>query len=84
LECAAPVKVLPPFDTCDDESFHGTPPYGQIRHEFEQAGQTIGAMDLQIRAHAFGLDATLVTNHLAPLPARPRPEGHRLASNRSV
>jgi tRNA(fMet)-specific endonuclease VapC len=38
---------------------------GRIRHELEQAGQTIGAMDLLITAHALALAATLVTNNLA-------------------
>ena len=35
------------------------------RHELERAGQTIGAMDLLIAAHALTLAATLVTNNLA-------------------
>jgi tRNA(fMet)-specific endonuclease VapC len=38
---------------------------GPIRHELEQAGQAIGAMDLLIAAHALAITATLVTNNLA-------------------
>ncbi len=38
---------------------------GQIRHELEAKGVTIGSMDLLIAAHALALDATLVSNNLA-------------------
>jgi tRNA(fMet)-specific endonuclease VapC len=38
--------------------------YGRLRARLEQAGQTIGGMDLLIAAHALGLDTTLVTNNL--------------------
>jgi len=41
------------------------PHYGRIRHELEQAGQAIGAIDLLLAAHALALAATLVTNNLA-------------------
>lgn len=35
--------------------------YGQIRAQLEQKGQTIGANDLLIAAHALSIDAVLVT-----------------------
>jgi tRNA(fMet)-specific endonuclease VapC len=63
-EIAALAKVLAPFETYDYAAVHCAPPYGHIRHELEQAGQAIGAMDLLIAVHALGLDATLVSNNL--------------------
>ena len=48
------VPVLP-FDRPADQA------YGQIRAELEKAGQSIGANDLLIAAHAVALGATLVT-----------------------
>ncbi|PZQ96167.1 MAG: VapC toxin family PIN domain ribonuclease [Cereibacter sphaeroides] len=38
--------------------------YGGIRSELEAAGQTIGPNDLLIAAHAYALDAVLVTANL--------------------
>jgi tRNA(fMet)-specific endonuclease VapC len=64
-EIAAVQKILGPFETYDYEAVNCSPHYGRIRHELEQAGETIGAMDLLIAAHALGLDATLVTNNLS-------------------
>lgn len=64
-EIAAVAKILAPFDLYDYAAVGCAPHYGRIRHELEQAGQTIGAMDLLIAAHALSLDATLVTNNLA-------------------
>jgi tRNA(fMet)-specific endonuclease VapC len=64
-ESAAVAKILAPFEIYDYEAVSCAPPYGHIRHELEQAGQTIGAMDLLIAAHALSLEATLVTNNLA-------------------
>jgi len=64
-EIAAVAKILAPFETYDYEAVSCTPHYGHVRHELEQAGQVIGAMDLLIAAHALSLDATLVTNNLA-------------------
>ena len=58
-------KILAPFEIFDYEAVKCAPHYGRIRHELEQAGETIGAMDLLIAAHALGLDATVVTNNLA-------------------
>jgi tRNA(fMet)-specific endonuclease VapC len=63
--CAAVAKILAPFETYDYDAVSCAPHYGHIRHKLEQAGQTIGAMDLVIAAHALGLDAILVTNNLA-------------------
>jgi tRNA(fMet)-specific endonuclease VapC len=64
-ESAAVAKVLAPFETYDYDAVSCAPHYGRIRYELEQTGQTIGAMDLLIAAHALGLNATLVTNNLA-------------------
>ena len=64
-EIAAVEKILAPFESFDYEAVQCAPHYGRIRHELEQAGETIGAMDLLIAAHALGLDATVVTNNLA-------------------
>jgi tRNA(fMet)-specific endonuclease VapC len=64
-ESSAVAKVLAPFETYDYAAVSCATHYGHIRHELEQAGQTIGAMDLLIAAHTLGLDATLVTNNLA-------------------
>jgi tRNA(fMet)-specific endonuclease VapC len=64
-EMAAITKILAPFDLYDYGAVGCAPHYGHLRHELEQAGQTIGAMDLLIAAHALSLDATLVTNNLA-------------------
>jgi tRNA(fMet)-specific endonuclease VapC len=64
-ESSALAKILAPFEIYDYVALGCAPHYGHIRHELEQAGQTIGAMDLPIAAHALSLDATLVTNNLA-------------------
>jgi tRNA(fMet)-specific endonuclease VapC len=64
-ESAAVAKILAPFETYDYSAASCAPHYGHIRHELEQAGQTIGAMDLLIAAHTLSLDATLVTNNRA-------------------
>jgi tRNA(fMet)-specific endonuclease VapC len=64
-EIAAVRKLLTPFEILDYDGATCPPHYGRVRHELEQAGQTIGAMDLLIAAHALALAATLVTNNLA-------------------
>ena len=64
-EMTAVRKLLTPFDIYDYESVTCPPHYGQIRHELEAKGVTIGSMDLLIAAHALALDATLVSNNLA-------------------
>lgn len=64
-EILAVRKILVPFDMLDYEGETCPAHYGRIRYELEQAGQTIGAMDLLIAAHALALGATLVTNNLA-------------------
>lgn len=37
--------------------------YGEIRSQLENRGEVIGAYDMLIAAHAYALDATLVTNN---------------------
>lgn len=64
-EIGAVQKILTPFTILDYDGAACPGHYGRIRHELEEAGQTIGAMDLLIAAHALGLSATLVTNNLA-------------------
>ena len=63
-ESAAVRKLLAPFEVLDYDGATCPPHYGRVRHELEQAGQAIGAMDLLIAAHALALAATLVTNNL--------------------
>ncbi len=63
-EIAAVRKLLAPFEILDYDGVTCPPHYGRVRHELEQAGQAIGAMDLLIAAHALALAATLVTNNL--------------------
>jgi tRNA(fMet)-specific endonuclease VapC len=64
-EIVAVRKILTPFEVFDYNPATCPAHYGRIRHELEHAGQTIGAMDLLIAAHALALAATLVTNNLA-------------------
>lgn len=64
-EMIAVRKLLTPFEVFDYNGTTCPPNYGRVRHELERAGQTIGAMDLLIAAHALALSATLVTNNLA-------------------
>jgi tRNA(fMet)-specific endonuclease VapC len=63
-EISAVRKILTPFEVFDYDGVGCPAHYGRIRHELEQAGQVIGAMDLLIAAHAVALAATLVTNNL--------------------
>jgi tRNA(fMet)-specific endonuclease VapC len=64
-EIAAVRKILTPFEVLDYEGATCPVQYGRVRHELEQAGQPIGAMDLLIAAHVLALGGTLVTNNLA-------------------
>ena len=64
-EITAVRKILTPFEVLDYDGTAYPAHYGRIRYELEQAGQSIGAMDLLIAAHALALAATLVTNNLA-------------------
>jgi tRNA(fMet)-specific endonuclease VapC len=64
-EIAAIQKILAPFELYDYDAVNCPSHYGRVRHELDRLGQTIGAMDLLIAAHALALDATLVTNNLA-------------------
>jgi tRNA(fMet)-specific endonuclease VapC len=63
-EIAAVRKLLTPFEILDYDGVTCPPHYGRVRHERDQAGHPIGAMDLLIAAHAFALGATLVTNNV--------------------
>ncbi len=63
-EIVALRKILTPFELFDYDGANCPAHYGRIRHELEQAGPVIGAMDLLIAAHALALSATLVTNNL--------------------
>ena len=51
-EIEAVRKVLTPFDVFDFDGTLCPAHYGRVRHELEQKGLTIGAMDLPIAAHA--------------------------------
>jgi tRNA(fMet)-specific endonuclease VapC len=62
---AAVRKILTPFEVFDFDGTTCPAHYGRIRHELEESGRAIGAMDLLIAAHALALAATLVTNNLA-------------------
>lgn len=63
-EISAVRKVLVPFDIYDYDCLACPPHYGRIRHELESIGLDIGSMDMLIAAHAFALNATLVSNNL--------------------
>ncbi len=65
IEIAAVRKILTPFEVFDYDGTTCPTYYGRIRHELEESGRAIGAMDLLIAAHALALSATLVTNSLA-------------------
>jgi tRNA(fMet)-specific endonuclease VapC len=64
-EITAVRKLLVPFEIMDYDGTACPPHYGRVRHELEQAGAAIGAMNLLIAAHALALGATLVTHNLA-------------------
>jgi tRNA(fMet)-specific endonuclease VapC len=64
-EIVAVRKLLTPFEVLDYDGATCPPHYGRVRQHLQKAGQTIGAMDLLIAAHALALAATLVTNNLA-------------------
>jgi tRNA(fMet)-specific endonuclease VapC len=56
-EFLIPIEILPFGESA-------TQVYGSIRTLLEKRGNTIGAMDLLIAAHAISLDAVLVTNNV--------------------
>jgi tRNA(fMet)-specific endonuclease VapC len=64
-ESAAVRKLLTPFLAFSFDAVHGATAYGEVRHELEDQGRPIGAMDLLIAAHAKALGAVLVTGNLA-------------------
>lgn len=59
LEAVLDAFDVLPFETPADEA------YGLIRTQLEEAGQTIGAYDLLIAAHALALGCALVTDNEA-------------------
>lgn len=65
LAFAAPLEILP-FD--DQAAVH----YGDIRADLERSGQSIGAMDMLIAAHARSISLTLVTNNTREFARVPR------------
>ena len=62
-EMASVRKILRPFKAFPWDAGDCPWHYAKIRSELENAGQTIGNMDLLIAAHALSLHATLVTNN---------------------
>lgn len=62
-EIAAVRKILVPFDIYDYEAVFCPKHYGQVRHELESKGKTIGSMDMLIAAHAMALNGAIVTNN---------------------
>jgi tRNA(fMet)-specific endonuclease VapC len=69
-EIGAVRKILMPFTSYDFDPTACAVSYGRVRHALESAGQTVGAMDMLIAAHALALSATMVTNdaHFARVP----------------
>ncbi len=64
-EIASVRMILTPFEVLDYDGVSCPAHCGRVRHDLEQSGQTIGAMDLLIAAHVLALAGTLVTNNLA-------------------
>jgi tRNA(fMet)-specific endonuclease VapC len=64
-EITAIHKILAPFESFDFDATLCAEHYGLIRQFLEDAGRTIGAMDLLVASHARALGATLVTNNTA-------------------
>ena len=62
-EIKAVRKILFPFDTYAYDAVICAEHYGCIRYELETSGETIGALDLLIAAHALSLEATMVSNN---------------------
>lgn len=56
-------RVLLPFEKFHFDPVNCVHHYGRIRASLEQAGTTIGPLDLLIAAHALALNATLVTHN---------------------
>ncbi len=54
---------LQPFNIIDYD-FKASVEYGDIRATLERQGNVIGALDMQIAAHARSLNMTLVTNNM--------------------
>jgi tRNA(fMet)-specific endonuclease VapC len=64
-EFCAPLQIAP-FDDLAALA------YGRVRDYLERRGKIIGPMDLLIAAHAFALDATLITNNLREFQRVPK------------
>ena len=62
-ERKAVYKVLAPFVLLEFDPVSLPRHYGEIRNQLEKAGNSIGAMDLMIAAHALSIGATLITNN---------------------
>jgi tRNA(fMet)-specific endonuclease VapC len=62
-EIATVQQILTPFELLDFDSLDCAFHYGRIRRDLERAGQSIGAMDLLIAAHALALSMTLVSDN---------------------
>jgi tRNA(fMet)-specific endonuclease VapC len=62
-EIRAVRKILAPFSTPAFDAGACAQHYGEVRHNLEAAGESIGAMDLLIAAQARALGATLITNN---------------------
>lgn len=56
-------QVMMPFERFDFDAVDCVRWYGVVRAALEQAGKTIGPLDLMIAAHALAIDATLVTHN---------------------
>ena len=57
-------RVLAPFTKYDFGADKPIRQYGEVRSTLESSGQSIGANDLLVAAHALALSATLVTNNV--------------------
>ena len=76
-EMAAVRKILRPFAAFPWDETLCPWQYAKIRFDLENAGQTIGNMDLLVAAHSLSLHATLVTDNRAHFG---RVAGLRIAS----
>jgi tRNA(fMet)-specific endonuclease VapC len=64
-EIAVVHRFLTPFTLLDFDPRECARRYGEIRHQLESAGKSIGSLDTLIAAHALAVSATLVTNNTA-------------------
>ena len=78
-EIVAVRKILTPFEVFEYDGTICPTHYGRIRHELEQAGQAIGAMDLLIAAHMPRPRRDAGDQQSRPLSASLRPLGDAMA-----